>query len=73
MTTCNPQSTLDPATSPPTNDEPILSIDDPTIPEEIRDHGQRFRKPARYVADLGYGEYILYAEDGEILDLVYLK
>lgn len=35
--------------------------------------GMRFRKPARFVIDLGRGEYVLSAADGEVLDLVCLK
>lgn len=47
-------------------------INDPCVPDEVRDHGRRFKKPARYVIDLGNDEFILYAEDGELLDLVSL-
>jgi hypothetical protein len=51
--------------------EEIMDIDDPRIPEIIRAHGRRFKKPARFVADLGSGEYVLSAEDGELLDMVF--
>ena len=54
-------------------DEEVMDIDDPRVPEEIRGHGMRFRKPARFVIDLGRGEYVLSAADGEVLDLVCLK
>jgi hypothetical protein len=53
--------------------EVVLSIDDAEIPELIRRHGARFRNPARYVIDLGEGEYLLYGGDGELLDLCHLK
>lgn len=52
--------------------EVVLSIDDAGIPEPIRRHGARFRNPARYVIDLGEGEYLLYDGDGELLDLCHL-
>lgn len=54
-------------------DDELIDIDDPVVPEEIRAHGARFKNPARYVADLGNDEYVLYAQDGELLDMVYLK
>lgn len=53
--------------------EEFLDIDDERVPEVVRDHGRRFRKTARYVVDLGGWEYILSAEDGEVLDFVYLR
>ena len=53
--------------------EEVLDIDDPRIPNAIRDFGAGFRNPARYVIDLGHGEYVLYGADGELLDLCYLK
>lgn len=51
----------------------LLDIDDPRVPDIVRAHGRRFRKPARFVIDLREGEYLLFAEDGELLDGVYLK
>ncbi len=53
--------------------ETVFSIDDPEIPDIVRRHGARFRNPARYVIDLGNGEYLLYGADGELLDLCWLK
>lgn len=55
------------------DDEVVMDIDDLRVPEVVRDHGLRFRKPARFVTDLGNGEYVLSAADGELLDLVYLR
>lgn len=52
--------------------EELININDRRVPKAVRDHGKRFKNPARYVIDVGDG-YILYAEDGELLDLVYLK
>lgn len=54
-------------------DEDIVDIDNARIPQAVRTHGARFRNPARFVADLGNDEYVLFAEDGELLDLVYLR
>jgi hypothetical protein len=51
------------------NDEAI-DIDATSLPDALREHGKRFWKPARYVVDLG-GEYLLYAEDYELLDAVW--
>lgn len=52
-------------------DEGILrDINDPLIPSAVRNHARRFRKPAAYVLDFGNGEYLLYAEDGELLDML---
>lgn len=50
----------------------LLDIGDATVPEAIREHGHQFRKPARVLADLGNGGYILFAEDGAVLDMVIL-
>ena len=55
------------------NNEEVMDIDDPRVPEVIRSLGMRFRKPACFVVDLGNGEYVLTAADGEILDLACLK
>lgn len=55
------------------DDERLVDIDDATIPDVIREHGREFRKPARMVADLGRGEYILFADDGEVLDFVIVR
>ncbi len=51
----------------------VLAIDDAEVLEVIRRHGARFRNPARYVIALGHGEYLLYAGDGELLDMCVLK
>ncbi len=53
--------------------EIVLAIDDEEVPDVIRVHGARFKNPARYVIDLGHGEYLLYGSDGELLDLCYLR
>lgn len=53
--------------------EVVLAIGDPEVPEVVRRHGARFRNPARYVIDLGGGEYLLYGGDGELLDLCFLR
>jgi hypothetical protein len=55
------------------DDDEIMNIEDALVPEAIRAHSTRFRKPARFVVDLGNDEYILIDADGEVLDLVYLK
>ena len=47
-------------------------MDDPRVPQVIREHGARFRNPARYVIAVD-GEYLLYGADGELLDLCRLR
>ncbi|HEX5314019.1 MAG TPA: hypothetical protein VFX38_03800 [Gammaproteobacteria bacterium] len=54
------------------DDEEILDVDDVAVPEIVRDHGRRFRKPVKYVVNLGNDEYLLFAEDGEWLDGIHL-
>lgn len=53
--------------------EVVLAIDDPEVPEAVRRHGARFHNPTRYVIDLGNGDHLLYAADGELLDLCSLE
>jgi hypothetical protein len=55
------------------DDEEVMDIHTPGVPEVVREHGLGFRKPAHYVVDLGNDEYLLAAQDGETLDIVYLK
>ncbi len=52
--------------------EELIDINDPRLPKAVRKHGKLFKNPARYVIDDGDDSYILYAEDGELLDMVYL-
>lgn len=39
--------------------EDVWYVDDPRVPPSIRDHGARFRNPARYVIAVD-GDYLLY-------------
>ena len=55
------------------DEKEVIDIDDPRVPEAVRQHGRRFRQPARYVVDLGGGEYALSTQGGELLDLVCVK
>ncbi|MBU2571131.1 MAG: hypothetical protein KJ725_14105 [Gammaproteobacteria bacterium] len=55
----------------PTVEDKEIDINDPRLPDALREHGKLFKKPARWVIDLGNGEYLLYAEDFELLDAVY--
>lgn len=54
------------------SEEDLLDINDPRVPEIVREHGKLFRSPAAFVEDMGNGEYVLFAEDGELLDIVQL-
>lgn len=55
------------------DEEEIMDINDPRVPEAVREHGKRFRKPARFVVDVGNNEFVLSTDDGELLDIVHLK
>lgn len=52
--------------------EDVWRVEDPRVPQVVRDHGARFRHPARYVIAVEPGTYLLYAGDGELLDLCQL-
>lgn len=49
----------------------IWAIDDYRVPLWVREHGLRFRYPAAFVECLGDGEYVLFGDDGEMVDMVY--
>jgi hypothetical protein len=49
--------------------EDLVDIDDPALPDALREHARRFDKPGKVVIVVGDGEYVLYAADGELLDL----
>jgi hypothetical protein len=51
----------------------MYEIDHPLVPNEIREHGQRFKKAAATAECLGGGEWALFAADGELLDLIVLR
>jgi hypothetical protein len=53
--------------------EELLDVDNPQLPDTLREHAKKFRNPGRYVIEVGESEYVLYAEDGELLDLFFLK
>jgi hypothetical protein len=49
--------------------EDLVDIDDPALPDALREHARRFDNPGKVVIVVGDGEYVLYAADGELLDL----
>jgi len=51
--------------------EDVLDIDDPDLPDALREQGKLYKNKAQLVINLGDGEYLLYAEDGEMLDAVW--
>jgi len=53
--------------------EDVIDINDKRVLELVRQHGRLFQNPARTVIDACDDSYILYAGDGELLDMVYLK
>lgn len=53
--------------------EDVWTIDDARVPDVIRQHGGRFRNPARYVIEVNPDEFALYGGDGELLDLCVLS
>ena len=54
------------------DDDDVFDIDDPCVPIEIREQAARFRTPVRYVG-LDGADFYLFAEDGELVDIGYLK
>ena len=52
-------------------EEEVLDIDSPDLPDALRKQGKLYKNTARYVIYLGNGEYALYAKDGELLDIVW--
>lgn len=54
------------------DDEVPLALDDPRVPAAVYAHALQFRTPAHVVIDLGFGEYAIFAADGELLDLICL-
>jgi hypothetical protein len=53
------------------DDDEVIDINDPKLPDALREFGKRFRKPARWVVELGDGEYLLYSDDYELLDAIW--
>jgi len=53
-------------------EQDIWPIDDARVPRWVREHGLRFRYPAAFVERLAEGEYVLFGDDGELVDMVYL-
>lgn len=53
--------------------EELLDINDSSLPEALRAYGKQFKNPARFVIEVGDNEYLLYAEDGEMLDAVFFS
>lgn len=53
------------------DEDEAIDINDPRLPDALREHGKRFHRPARWAVDLGDGEYLLFSEDYELLDGVW--
>ena len=53
--------------------EELVDIDDPSLPDVLREHAKRFSNPGKVVIVVGDDEYVLYAEDGELLDLCFMS
>ncbi|CAD6874855.1 hypothetical protein [Methylomonas fluvii] len=49
--------------------EELVDIDDPCLPDALRNHAALFDNPGKVVIVVGDGEYALYAADGEFLDV----
>lgn len=52
------------------DDEDHWDMDDPRVPDALRRHAERFRKPVASVVPLGGGEYLLFHADGRLADAV---
>lgn len=49
----------------------LMDINDPSLPDALRSMANTYEPPARFVVKQGEGEYDLFSEDGEELDLVW--
>jgi len=49
-------------------EETVMDINDPQVPEAIRKHAARFKDPVRFVVFCG-AEIILLSEEGELIDI----
>jgi len=49
----------------------LIDIYDPSLPNDLREMACTYDPPARFVVKQGEGEYDLFSEDGEELDLVW--
>lgn len=54
------------------DEDVFCSIDDPLVPEVIREHAARFKTPVCFVGFYG-PDIVLFAEDGELIDICALK
>lgn len=54
------------------NDEVIMDIDDPRVPEALREHAGKFKTTVRFVIFSGQ-DIVLSAEDGEVIDICAFK
>jgi hypothetical protein len=52
--------------------EELADIEDPSLPDDLREHAGQFKNPGKVVIVVGGGEYVLYAADGELLDLCFM-
>lgn len=52
--------------------EDLVDINDPALPDALREHASCFNNPGKVVIVVGDGEYVLYAADGELLDLCFI-
>ncbi len=49
----------------------LIDINDPSLPDALRAMVNDYDPPARFVVKQGEGEYDLFSEDGEELDLIW--
>ena len=48
----------------------MIDIHDPSLPEALRKMANDYDPPARFAVKQGEGEYDLFSEEGEELDLI---
>lgn len=53
--------------------EETWALDDPRVPNRVREHARQFKKQVTTVVALGDDEYLLLADDGELVDGVILQ
>lgn len=50
-----------------------LSLDDPLVPDWVREQSHQYRDPVQWVMPDGDDGYLLFTADGDLIDGIYLK
>lgn len=55
------------------NSDEVMHLDDPRVPDPVRQHAQRFRQGNLCVVALSQNEFIVLDVNGKVLDLIWLE